>query len=307
MRDAVGADLLQLAGLHEAQQQPLHPQGHLADFVEEDGAAVGELELADLVAIGAREGALDVAEQLRFEQRFRKAGAVHGDQLPRGARAAPVDGAGDELLADAALAGDQDLGVGPRDPLDLLDQLDDRGARADQFTVALRSHSCVSRDRSPHPATGPTSAPVFAALQKLLEVLPAPVVHRPELRARGPTCVRGHRLRVVPLHRDLGAERLRRRARPATGRGCRPAAVPRTPPARPVWLMSSSCTRCRSSSRTTLVRCQFDPRRPPPFDHLAPCLKRPSGDDCRVAVTQSRPRSAPAAPTASIRNSRPIR
>ena len=35
---AVGADLLQLAGLEEAQQQPLHAERHLADFVEEDRA-----------------------------------------------------------------------------------------------------------------------------------------------------------------------------------------------------------------------------------------------------------------------------
>ena len=78
-RDAVGADLLHLAGFHEPEQQPLHAQGHLADFVEEDAAAVGHLELALLVAIGAREASLHVTEELRFEQRFRKAGTVDGD------------------------------------------------------------------------------------------------------------------------------------------------------------------------------------------------------------------------------------
>ena len=41
-------DLLQLAGLQEAQQQALHPQGHLADFVEEDGALVAISSLPGL-------------------------------------------------------------------------------------------------------------------------------------------------------------------------------------------------------------------------------------------------------------------
>jgi hypothetical protein len=53
---------------------------HLADLVEEDGAVVGHLELARLVAIGAREAALHVAEQLRLEQRFGQPRAVDGHE-----------------------------------------------------------------------------------------------------------------------------------------------------------------------------------------------------------------------------------
>ena len=68
---AVGADRLDLAGLEEAEQQGLHPQRHLADFVEEDGAAVGDLQQARPVAVRVGEAALDVAEQLGFEQRCR--------------------------------------------------------------------------------------------------------------------------------------------------------------------------------------------------------------------------------------------
>ena len=83
---ALGADLLQLAGFEEAEQQPLHAQRHLADFVEEDGAFVGGLELARLVAIGAGEAALHVTEELGFEQRLGQAGAVDRDEgaLARG-------------------------------------------------------------------------------------------------------------------------------------------------------------------------------------------------------------------------------
>ena len=71
---------------------------------------------------------LHVAEELRFEQRFGQAGAVDRHERPLGARALRVDGRGDQLLADAALAGDQHLGVGARDALDLLAQLVHRRA-----------------------------------------------------------------------------------------------------------------------------------------------------------------------------------
>src|SRR6185436_5045950 len=66
-RSTVGSDTLDLAGLEEAQQQALHTQGHLAYLIEEYRAHVGGFELAGLVAIGAGEAALDVAEELRLE------------------------------------------------------------------------------------------------------------------------------------------------------------------------------------------------------------------------------------------------
>ena len=139
---ALGADLLQLAGLEEAEEQALHAQRHLADFVEEDGALVGGLELAGLVAIGAGEAALDVAEELGLEERLGQTGAVDGDEGLVGARAVGVDGARDELLADAALAGDEDLGVGAGDALDLLAQLQHLVAGSNQLRSFGISHGC---------------------------------------------------------------------------------------------------------------------------------------------------------------------
>jgi hypothetical protein len=61
---AIGADLLELARLEKAKEQALHPDCHLADLVEKHRALVGVFELPGLVAIGAREAALHVAEQL---------------------------------------------------------------------------------------------------------------------------------------------------------------------------------------------------------------------------------------------------
>src|SRR5262245_62957835 len=36
--DVIGTDLLQLTGLEKPQQQALHPQRHLSDFVQEHGS-----------------------------------------------------------------------------------------------------------------------------------------------------------------------------------------------------------------------------------------------------------------------------
>ncbi len=106
----LGADLLDFAGLEEPEQETLHAQRHLADFVEEDGAVVGHLELAGLVAVGAGEAALDVPEQLRLEERLRDAGAVDGhERLSANARV--VDRPGDDLLAGATLPGNEHFGI----------------------------------------------------------------------------------------------------------------------------------------------------------------------------------------------------
>ena len=55
------------------------------------------------------------------------------------ARAAAVDSARNEFLADAAFAGDQDLGIRARDALDLRLEIEHRRARADQ-SCSLSSH-----------------------------------------------------------------------------------------------------------------------------------------------------------------------
>ena len=128
---AIGSDALNLTGLEEAQQERLHPQAHLADFVHEDRAAVGAFEPAALVAIGVGEAALHVAEQLRFEERIGEAGAIDGDERGAAAVAALVNESGDDFLADAAFAGDQHLGVGARGMLDFLFDRADGGTDAD--------------------------------------------------------------------------------------------------------------------------------------------------------------------------------
>ncbi|BCR22636.1 hypothetical protein KAM429_31930 [Aquipseudomonas alcaligenes] len=59
---AVRAQALQLAALQHAQQLGLHRQRQFTDFVEQQGAAVGQLELTAALATGAGEGAAHMAE-----------------------------------------------------------------------------------------------------------------------------------------------------------------------------------------------------------------------------------------------------
>ena len=115
---AAGAQAGELAILQDVQELGLQRQGHLADLVEEDGAAVGELELAELALVGAGEGAALVAEELGLEELEGEGGAVDLDEGALAAGGAVVDGAGDELLADAGLAPDEDGGIGVGDLID---------------------------------------------------------------------------------------------------------------------------------------------------------------------------------------------
>ena len=101
-----GTDLLDFAGLEEAQEQSLHPEGHLADLVEEDRPVLGQFELAGFVAIRPREAALDVTEEFGLEERFRDACAVDRDERLMGSGAGGVDRACDHFLPRAAFPGD---------------------------------------------------------------------------------------------------------------------------------------------------------------------------------------------------------
>src|SRR3989442_1292178 len=77
------------------------------DLVEEDGAAVGSLELADLELVRAREGASLITKQLALEELARHGGAVDLDEWPRPPGREVVDRPRDQLLAGARLTRDE--------------------------------------------------------------------------------------------------------------------------------------------------------------------------------------------------------
>ena len=87
-------------------QLRLQRQRHLGQLVEEERAAVRHLEQSDLVAIGARERALAVAEHLGLEELFRQRRAVERHEGLRRAAAVPVHELRDHFLARSAFADD---------------------------------------------------------------------------------------------------------------------------------------------------------------------------------------------------------
>ena len=109
-RDVV-ADALEHALLQHAQQLHLHRRAHVADLVEEQRAALGDLEAALAGGDRAGEDAFLVAEQLALEQVGGNRAAVDGDEGPLAARAEIVDGARGDFLAGAGFAEHQNGGI----------------------------------------------------------------------------------------------------------------------------------------------------------------------------------------------------
>src|SRR5207248_3465278 len=104
----LAADALELPFLQQAQELGLHRSGHVANLVEEQRAAMGLLELAEMSRRRAGERAFLVAEELRLDQLGRNRRAVHGDERLVLPRASIVNRARDQLLAGTGLAQNAD-------------------------------------------------------------------------------------------------------------------------------------------------------------------------------------------------------
>ena len=113
---ALAAERPERPFLQDAQQLGLRRRRHLRDLVEEQRAAVGQLERALPPRDRAGERALLVAEQLRLEQRVGNRRAVERHERLRRARAELVDGLRDQFLAGARLAADQHRGAASARP-----------------------------------------------------------------------------------------------------------------------------------------------------------------------------------------------
>ena len=120
LRATVDAEPLDLAVLEDAEELRLQGGVELADLVEEERPAVGELEPARLRLVRAGEGALLVAEELALDEGGGEGGAVDRDERPGVPLAVRVEGAGEQLLAGAGLPEEQDGRGGVGDLADLL-------------------------------------------------------------------------------------------------------------------------------------------------------------------------------------------
>ena len=143
--ELAGAQAAELHLLQDAQQLDLGKEAQVADFVEEERAVAGLLEVAFAGADGAGKGAFFVAEELGFDEGFRNGAAGNGDERLVGARAQVVNGAGDEFLAGAAFAGDQHRGVEVGDAADqLINALHLRAGADDAVAGAGRPQACAA-------------------------------------------------------------------------------------------------------------------------------------------------------------------
>src|SRR5690606_3214957 len=120
------------AVLEDAQQLRLERSRHLADLVEEQRAAVCELEAAGTGAERSRECALLVTEDLALDQAFRDRGRVHGDERAVPPRAQLVHRARDAFLPGTALARDDGRCAARREQLDRAIEPAHRARFADQ-------------------------------------------------------------------------------------------------------------------------------------------------------------------------------
>ncbi len=98
--------------LQHAQQLDLQPHRHVADLIQQQRAAIGGFEQTFLRARGAGKGAAFVAEQFGLQQILGHRTAIDGDERLVAARAGLVNGARQQFLAGAALAGQQHARIG---------------------------------------------------------------------------------------------------------------------------------------------------------------------------------------------------
>ena len=190
-RDDAGVDLLrldpaqphELPFLHHPQQLGLRLYRHAADLVEEDGALVGQLEQPLLGGHGAREGPLEVAEQVRFEQVRRQAAGVHGDEGVVGAGRAGMEGARRQLLAGPALAFHEDRRAAQRGLGDQLEHLAHARAAADDVPQPLLLRAQARAERAVLGHQPPLLGRVadhhhhFFVLERLGDVVERAVLH----------------------------------------------------------------------------------------------------------------------------------
>ncbi len=112
-------------------------RAQLADLVQEQRAAIGDLEEARLAVDGPREGATFVAEQLALDQGLGQRRAVERHEREGAARTVLVQGTREQLLAGAGLALDEHGQRRPRGPLERLQELLGRRVLRDEAAHRL--------------------------------------------------------------------------------------------------------------------------------------------------------------------------
>ena len=157
--DPLGAaDPANSAILERSQQGFLAGQSEISDLVEKDCPAVGgSLETAAAAFDGSGERPFFMTEEFAVGEGLGDGATIDDDERTLGARAVLVKVAGDDLLAGAGLAVDDDGILGRDDGFDLGDQSLDgrtlshgRGQRGANSAGGRAFCGGSPRDRSPH-------------------------------------------------------------------------------------------------------------------------------------------------------------
>ena len=114
----VAADPIEMPVAQHAQQSRLEVERHVADFVEEERAALGLLEAAAAHGLRAGKCAALMAKEFAFEKILWNRRGVDCDEGPIGARRMLVQRTRDQFLARARFAGDQHGDIALREPSD---------------------------------------------------------------------------------------------------------------------------------------------------------------------------------------------
>ncbi len=143
----------------------LQLQRQLTDLVQVERTVARRHEESGVGLHRRREGTAHVAEKLALEQHLRNRAAVDRDEAAVMARAGGVNGAGDQVLPDAAFAGDQHVTRRAGRQRDLLAHGPDRVALPDEREAGGRRLR-----RPPHEPVFPDRLPILEqALHALLE------------------------------------------------------------------------------------------------------------------------------------------
>ncbi len=106
--------------LKDPQKLCLKMQGNIPDLVQEQGSALGHLDLTDLVSVSVRKGPLDVAEELALEKRLRNRTCVHADHQAVTTLGMIVYLSGQKVFAGSVLSCDEHRRICRADLLDCL-------------------------------------------------------------------------------------------------------------------------------------------------------------------------------------------
>src|SRR5580698_2580365 len=102
-----GADLFDFPLLNEPEQLNLKIRRHLGDFIEKEGASVGQFDSPSFIDDCTGKRAPLMAKKLRLKQFLWYRSAVDGNQRIVPARTIEVDGSRQQLLASSCLSADE--------------------------------------------------------------------------------------------------------------------------------------------------------------------------------------------------------